>query len=250
MQKKIDASRYDTDKAVHPPHLEYYAEYFASFVAKDVRLLELGIYKGGSMLLWRDYFARGIIAGLDINPAEISDPTDRIRTYIGRQEDIALLDQIARDVAPEGFDIIIDDCSHIGEPTRISFWHLFNHHLKPSGVYAIEDWGTGYWDSWPDGKSYSPVSEPSPKIDPKYSYPSLLQTIKRKITSLQSGQTGLKKTRYPSHDYGMVGFVKELVDECGMADITCPGWGISPPRDSKFKKIHISHGLVIIVKSD
>src|SRR5438309_8699047 len=52
------------------------------------------------------------------------------------------------ETAPEGFDVIIDDCSHIGELTRISFWHLFEHHLKPGGLYVIEDWSTGYWDSW------------------------------------------------------------------------------------------------------
>jgi hypothetical protein len=50
---------------------------------------------------------------------------------------------IADNVAPEGFDIIIDDASHIGELTKTAFWHLFDNHLKPNGLYAIEDWGTG-----------------------------------------------------------------------------------------------------------
>ena len=54
--------------------------------------------------------------------------------------------------APGGFDIIIDDASHIGELTKTTFWHLFDHHLKPGGLYAIEDWGTGYLDDFSDGK--------------------------------------------------------------------------------------------------
>ena len=52
----------------------------------------------------------------------------------------------------DGFDIIIDDASHIGELTKATFWHLFDRHLKPGGLYAIEDWGTGYLDDFPDGK--------------------------------------------------------------------------------------------------
>jgi spermidine synthase len=52
---------------------------------------------------------------------------------------------VARKTAPEGFDIIIDDASHFGDLTKIAFWHLFDNHLKPSGLYVIEDWGTGYW---------------------------------------------------------------------------------------------------------
>ena len=50
---------------------------------------------------------------------------------------------VARKTAPEGFDIIIDDASHFGDLTKIAFWHLLYNHLKPSGLYVIEDWGTG-----------------------------------------------------------------------------------------------------------
>lgn len=56
-------------------------------------------------------------------------------------------------MAPGGFDIIIDDSSHIGEFTKTAFWHLVDSHLKPGGIYAIEDWFTGYWDDWSDGKA-------------------------------------------------------------------------------------------------
>jgi hypothetical protein len=66
---------------------------------------------------------------------------------------------VARKTAPEGFDIIIDDASHFGDLTKIAFWHLFDNHLKPSRLYVIEDWGTGYWSDWTDGKTYRPRSK-------------------------------------------------------------------------------------------
>jgi SAM-dependent methyltransferase len=155
-KRTLDASNYDTDKAAHTHYLRNYEEYFRPLLDRDVRLLELGVLKGGSLLLWRDYFERGVIAGLDLNPAQIEDPTGRIRLYQGGQQETELLDRIARECAPEGFDVIIDDCSHVGELARVSFWHLFENHLKPGGLYVIEDWGTGYWDFWPDGVSYRP----------------------------------------------------------------------------------------------
>jgi len=63
---------------------------------------------------------------------------------------------VRSETAPEGFDIIIDDCSHIGEFTAVSFWHLFDRHLKPGGLYVIEDWGTGYMRGTPDGRACVP----------------------------------------------------------------------------------------------
>jgi hypothetical protein len=59
----------------------------------------------------------------------------------------------------------------------------------------------------------------------------------------------LSPEHLPSHDYGMVGFVKQLVDECGMADITAPGrGGLSPAKPSTIEKLRISTGHVFIYK--
>ena len=36
-------------------------------------------------------------------------------------------------------DLVVDDCSHLYEPTRASFNELFPR-LRPGGLYVIEDW--------------------------------------------------------------------------------------------------------------
>ncbi|HYP52313.1 MAG TPA: hypothetical protein VEQ42_02170 [Pyrinomonadaceae bacterium] len=252
--KRLDAARYDTDKAAHAQYLRNYEEYFRPFVGRDVRLLELGVYRGGSLLLWRDYFERGIVAGLDVNHVEVEDPSGRVRVYQGMQQDTRLLDRIARECAPEGFDIIIDDCSHVGELTRISFWHLFDKHLKTGGLYVVEDWGTGYWDDWPDGVGYRPAKR-------RDDYSPLRQKLLSGATRLQrSGLAGrlpvvslVKRVfhgrQFRSHDFGMVGFVKELIDELGMADITHPTRGRPPQRASKFRELHLSPSHLFVVKA-
>src|SRR5687767_4506420 len=253
----LDASKYDTDKAAHTHYLRNYEEVFAPLRGRDIRLLELGVLKGGSLLLWRDYFERGLVVGLDINPLDIEDPTGRIRFYQGRQDDVELLDRVARECAPDGFDIVIDDCSHIGELARVSFWRLFERHLKPGGLYVIEDWGTGYWDFWPDGVRYRPRRDPARRNPVRY-------RLGRAATRLQASPLGrlplvgrlasaskraLQRGLYVTHDYGMVGFVKELIDELGMADITHPQFGIAPQRASRFREMRLSTSHLFITKA-
>ena len=251
------ANKYETDKAIHTHYLRNYEQYFGSMRDERVRLLELGIKEGGSLLLWRDYFPNALIVGLDIEAVDLKDASGRIHTYQGMQQDTQLLDQIARENAPEGFDIIIDDCSHIGELTRISFWHLFDNHLKPGGLYVIEDWSTGYWRNWFDGVSYNY----RPNLNFKRTRFKLRSAISRlqKMRAiaglplvgglLELTKRAFNRKQFYSHNYGLVGFVKELVDECGMADITRADLGKPPYRPSKFKEIKIVHGQVFVVKA-
>src|SRR6266404_8277156 len=211
--KELNLDSYNTDKITHR-YLDVYDPILAPWVGKEVKLLEIGVHKGGSLQLWRDYFRLGVIAGIDIDLPEHFVPGERIEVFEGSQSDKRFLSEVANKTAPKGFDIIIDDASHIGALTKTAFWHLFANHLKPGGLYAIEDWGTGYLDDFPDGK----------KFDPK---PSALDP-------------------FPCHSHGMVGFVKELVDEQGAGSITL---GRNEEfRQSKFESLLITPGVVIITK--
>lgn len=254
--RKIDPANYDTDKADHAHYLRNYEDYFQPLLARDLKLLELGVYKGGSLLLWRDYFPQGLIVGLDLQQVHLDDPTGRIRIYQGMQQDTQLLDRIARENAPDGFDVIIDDCSHIGELTRISFWHLFDNHLKPGGLYVIEDWSTGYWRQWFDGVSYDYIANLNFRKTSFKMRSAISRLQKSRIAErvppmgklLELAKRGFNSRQFHSHDYGLVGFIKELVDECGMADITRADRGKPPYRPSKFKEMKIAPGQVFIVK--
>ena len=239
--KAIEAESYGANK----PHsyLRIYEECFENLAGKEIKLLELGVNKGGSLLLWRDYFEKGTIVGLDVVPVSIEDPTGRIHVYQGYQEDIELLDRIAVEQAPDGFDVIIDDCSHIGKLARRSFWHLFENHLKPGGIYAIEDFGTGYMPDWPDGRRFAlGVSDKYKSFKPplKHCLVSSLSDVLFKVLNRQA---------IPSHMYGMVGFVKELVDACCLNEIIEANWGEGPRRHSKVERLLISTNLAVVVKS-
>jgi hypothetical protein len=246
----------DTEKP--QDYLREYERAFASIANNEVKVLELGVHKGGSLFMWRDYFARGPIVGLDVNAVEIDDPTGRIHVYQGYQEDTALLTRIAQEQAQDGFDVIVDDCRHIGELAKISFWHLFKYHLKPGGIYAIEDWGTGYWSGhsyYPDGRRFHEGEEAIETIRDG----SLLESGLRKLSHWRIVKQSARLQRllspyqyvrrFSTHEYGMVGFIKQLVDECGIMDISNSDWGNPPQRPSRISRMVVRHGLVIVFKA-
>ena len=172
-------------------------------------LLELGVYDGGSLQTWATYFPFARISGLDLNPPPLpSHP--RIRTFAGDQADTVLLARVAAEIAPDGFDIIIDDCAHIGAVAKASFWYLFNNHLKPGGLYIIEDWETGYMPGWPDGRACAAKTD--------------------------------SREHMPSHDAGMVGFIKQLVDEIHAMPQAAP-------RRSRFESLTLQWGICIVRKA-
>ena len=233
---KLSLDQYDSDK-IASRYLDQYDPILEPWVEKKMVLLELGIHKGGSLLLWRDYFPLGTIVGIDITLPKGFQPTERIHIFEGSQADPQFLSRVANEMAPDGFDIIIDDASHIGELTKTAFWHLLDNHLKPNGLYVIEDWGTGYWDDWSDGK----------RLELKaYSQPGLRRS---QFWSKMASKLRLK-TPMLGHNYGMVGFIKQLVDEQGAHDVTRGHLKGKPKRGSKFKNMIITPSIVFIRKAD
>ena len=212
-------------------YLNNYERHFRPLADQDVKLFELGIDKGGSLLMWKDFFSRGTIVGLDLEMIDVRDASGRIHVFRGDQRDVNLLDRIGRECAPAGFDIIIDDASHIGEFTRISFWHLFDNHLKPGGFYVIEVWRVGYWKDWPDGKRYRAPS---------------FKWLERILAS-----KGFRRylSSFSSHTQGMVGLIKQLMDELGMDAITNPSRGGPPQRFPRFRLMETCPGQVFIIKA-
>jgi hypothetical protein len=228
--KELNLDSYNTDKITHR-YLDVYDPILAPWVGKKIKLLEIGIHKGGSLQLWRDYFQLGSIIGIDIKLPQGFVPGERIQIFKGSQADEQFLSEVANKTAPEGFDIIIDDASHIGALTKTAFWHLFDNHLKPGGLYVIEDWGTGYLDDFPDGKRLDVVNSSSPLVQSESS----------------EAPSPSMKVPFPCHSYGMVGFIKELVDEQGAASVTM-GRPVEENRMSRFTQLVITPCIVFVTK--
>ena len=77
---KLDLDQYDSDK-IAGSYLERYDQILEPWIEKKIVLLELGVRKGGSLLLWRDYFPKGTIVGIDKKLPKDFIPTERIHMY-------------------------------------------------------------------------------------------------------------------------------------------------------------------------
>jgi hypothetical protein len=143
--------KYRTDKSMTHQFngrtfLDVYERYFNHLKNSNVVLLELGILNGASLKTWEEYFVNGKIIGLDIDPSKKALSTEKTEIFIGSQNDKNLITTI-KNQNPKGFDIVIDDASHINELTIDSF-NLIYDAIKPGGFYVIEDTHCTYGNKW------------------------------------------------------------------------------------------------------
>jgi hypothetical protein len=118
-------------------YFELYHRHFQRFIGKDVHVLEVGIYSGGSLDMWRSYFGPRLhLYGVDIAPACLSYADARTKVFIGDQADRAFWRRFREDVPR--LDIVVDDGGH-SHVQQIATLEELLPHLQPGGVYTCED---------------------------------------------------------------------------------------------------------------
>jgi demethylmacrocin O-methyltransferase len=137
---------FGSDKQKTGEHL-YGATYHAlmqSYRYKRIRLLEIGVLGGASLLAWRAFFPRGTFIGCDIDH-KVEFAIGRILTQVTDQSSSSDLRTLCDQEGP--FDIIIDDGSHQNAHQIFTFYEIFDR-LAESGLYIIEDVQTSFWPGY------------------------------------------------------------------------------------------------------
>jgi len=134
----------NVDKWHH--YFDIYTKHFEAYRNRPIRMLEIGVFRGGSLRMWKEYFhPDSTIVGIDIDKSckdhEIADRKVFVR--IGSQADPDFLDRVNEEFGP--FDIILDDGSHKTHHQNTSFGALFRPALVDGGCYMVEDVHTNYW---------------------------------------------------------------------------------------------------------
>jgi len=124
------------------PYTVPYALLFEPLRAKPIKFLELGVFRGASMVAWRRYFEKARIYGYDSDTAAMScvpslPNTSLSEVDVSNKE--ALLKALERDTADgELFDVILDDAAHeVAHQTLLIQEGL--RFVKPGGLMIIED---------------------------------------------------------------------------------------------------------------
>jgi predicted O-methyltransferase YrrM len=119
-----------------PAYLKIAAE-----LGPGARVCEIGVREGHSLRLWQALFPAGRITGVDIDP-EAGWPEGTVRV-VAAQDDPRLPELV--DGGP--FDLIVEDASHDGPLTAVTFgllWPL----VAPGGYYVAEDWWMSLHAAW------------------------------------------------------------------------------------------------------
>jgi len=133
------------DSIIHKWHhyLPIYDRYFSKYRGTQVRFLEIGVSKGGSLAMWRKYLGPdAIIYGIDVDEScRVYDGVHG-NVRIGSQDDPDFLASVISEMG--GVDLILDDGSHRMWHVKKSLEILFPM-LSMGGAYMIEDLHTAYW---------------------------------------------------------------------------------------------------------
>jgi hypothetical protein len=136
------SKKYRTDKGkVYHNYLELYEKYFTKYRNRLEALLEIGLWEGESIRMWREYFPCGTIVGADILDLSHIDLPNTTVLVCNQEERTHLREIINKSV--KQFDIIIDDGGHWQHQQQITLGYMFPY-LKTKGTFVIEDLHTAY----------------------------------------------------------------------------------------------------------
>jgi demethylmacrocin O-methyltransferase len=184
---------FNTDKWGAHWYTQHYQRYFEPLKNKRLNVLEIGVggyedsLEGGeSLRMWKTYFPNSRIVGIDLlDKSQFREPRIDIRQC--DQTDSEALGRLSSEYG--GFDIIIDDGSHLNEHVIKTFRALFPL-LRPNGIYVVEDTQTAYWPVWGGG-----IGAPQSSM-----------TFFKGLTD------GLNHVEYPAKDYEADYFDKNIVE--------------------------------------
>ncbi len=135
-------------------YFDIYDRHLRRFRGQEVHVLEIGVYSGGSLEMWREYFGpKARIYGVDIEPACRAYESDSVKIFIGDQANRTFWQEFRQQVP--ALDVVIDDGGHQPEEQIASVEELLPI-LRPGGVYLCEDvhWASNKFASYVHGMGH------------------------------------------------------------------------------------------------
>lgn len=118
-------------------YFDIYHRHLAKFIGSPAHVVEVGVYSGGSLQMWRHYFGPLCrMYGVDIEPACRAYEDEHTTMAIGDQADPDFWASFAAKVP--AVDVLIDDGGHEPEQQMVTLESMLPH-LRRGGVYICED---------------------------------------------------------------------------------------------------------------
>lgn len=134
---------YKTDKSTDHQFTDKYDEVLSPLRNNNINLLEIGVWEGSSLKMWKDYFKNGNIYAIDVYDKKHLEE-DRIKIDIADQGNY---NQILNVFPNVDFDVVIDDGGHQQYQQQITLAAIFPK-LKSKSIYILEDLHTSYMSDY------------------------------------------------------------------------------------------------------
>jgi hypothetical protein len=138
-----------TDKNTIHKYLGVYENMMSSKKYSAKNVLEIGVFYGGSIQLWYNYFPNATIYGLDMWPADkhakvniFNNPRIKLYTHSNAYDE----DAFKRNFLDKNikFDVLLDDGPHHLE-TMKTFVRMYSQIMADDGILIVEDLDNIEW---------------------------------------------------------------------------------------------------------
>ena len=142
-------------------YFDVYETFLAPYRGQPLKFLEIGLWRGGSLKMWREYFGpAAAIAGMDVEPACAEHEQHGFRIFIGDQADREFLRTLKAQLGE--LDVVIDDGGHTTLQQINTFEELYP---ITNQLYIVEDTHTSYWPKFLDDGPRSFIDFAKDKVD-------------------------------------------------------------------------------------
>lgn len=131
------------DKDSTHSYLGVYAEILAPYRKSNTRVCEIGLFSGESLKMWEQYFADGIVYGIDCTEQPHGGMADLRPMIESGEHNIYLIDSTNADEVnsifeDQTFNVLIDDGAHDIQ-SQLKTFEAFKRKMIPGSLYIIED---------------------------------------------------------------------------------------------------------------
>lgn len=153
---------YACDKdAKHDYLTGLYDHLFAHHRERPVNLLEIGVWQGGSLILWQKFFKMAQVFAVDVQDIRCDQSKVLQRTMFFLEN--AYSETFIASMADNFFDFIIEDGSHKLEDMITTLENYYSK-LKNGGCVIIEDiYGVDQNTNMPDAQNIQKLQETATK---------------------------------------------------------------------------------------
>lgn len=147
----------------HESYFAVYESLFYKFRGTNVTFLEVGVFNGGSLNMWREYFGPNArIIGVDLNPIALKLIDQGFEIFIGDQQSQRFWFDLKSKIG--SVDIILDDGGHKNLQQATTLYYGAEM-VRDDGLVVIEDVHTSYFMRFGNPGYYSFINFSKRLID-------------------------------------------------------------------------------------